>query len=204
MTIAPRQFVLALALTVPLAAIFLAGCRVDTHKNGNNDNVDIGTPFGSMHVKTNDAANPSAIGLAVYPGAVPVKDHDGKDDDAADVNMSFGSFHFGVRVASFQTSDPVDKVLAFYRKDLARYGDVIECRGGNPVGQPTRTSLGLTCNDSNQHQHIDTDSKVELRAGSEQRQHIVGLHPTGGGTRIGLVALDRPSHLSGHDGKDVE
>lgn len=190
-------------LAAPLVCVLLTGCRV-SHKNGNNDNVDIGTPFGSMHVKTNNAANPAAIGLAVYPGAVPVKDNDGKDADAADVNMSFGSFHFGVRVASFQTPDPEDKVVAFYRKDLARYSDVIECRGGSPVGQPARTSLGLTCSDNNSHQHVDMGSKLELRAGSEQHQHIVGLHAADGGTRIGLVALDRPTHLSDHDSKDVE
>jgi hypothetical protein len=185
-----------------LACLLLTGCRVSQHQHGNHDNVDIGTPFGSMQVKTDNSTDTSTIGLTAYPGAVPVKD-DSNDNDgnSANVNMSFGSFHLGVKAARFQTPDSQDRVLAFYRKDLsARYGDVIECRGDNPVGSPTHTSQGLTC-DTRNHNHISTgnfsSSSTELRAGSEQRQHIVGVESRNGATRIGLVALDLPAHHSG-------
>jgi hypothetical protein len=186
----------------PLACLLLSGCRVSQYKNGNHGDVDIDTPFGSMQVKTNNSSDTSAIGLAAYPGAVPVKEDGDKDGNSANVNMSFGTFHLGVKAASFQTPDSQDKVLAFYRNDLAtRYGDVIECRGDNPVGSPTHTSQGLTC-DTKEHSHISTSAfsgnHIELRVGSEQRQHIVGVESRDGGTRIGLVALDLPSHHSGH------
>jgi hypothetical protein len=192
----------------PLACLMLSGCHVTEHKDGKNDNVDIGTPFGSMQVKTNHSGDASAIGLAVYPGASPLNDNDDKDGNSANVNMSFGSFHLGVKAASFQTPDQQDKVLAFYRKDLSqRYGDVIECRGSSTVGSPSSTSQGLTC-DEQKHSHVSaTDfdhNNLELRAGSAQHQHIVGLEAHDGGTKIGLVALDLPSHLSDHDGKDSE
>jgi hypothetical protein len=192
----------------PLACLLLSGCHVIEHKDGKNDNVDIGTPFGSMHVKTNAGADTSAIGLAVYPGAIPVKDDGDKDSNSADINMSFGSFHLGVKAASFQTPDQQDKVLAFYRKDLSqRYGDVIECRGSSTVGSPSSTSQGLTC-DEQKHSHVSaTDfdhDNLELRSGSAQHQHIVGLEAHDGGTKIGLVALDLPSHLSDHGRKDSE
>ena len=190
----------------PFVCLLLAGCHVTAHKNGNHDNVDIGTPFGSMQVKTNDSADASAIGLAAYPGAIPVKDH-GDDSNSADINMSFGNFHLGVKAASFQTPDSQDKVLAFYRKDLsARYGDVIECRDNKSIGSPTRTSQGLTCDDKDDHRKVKVDDSdnIELRAGSQQHQHIVGIEPHDGGTKIGLVALDLPSHLSIHDSKDSE
>jgi len=191
-----------------LGCVLLGGCRVSKHGDGDKQNVDISTPFGSMKVDTNtNPTDTSAIGLTAYPGAVPVKDDDGKDGGSADVNMSFGSFHLGVKAASFQTPDPEDKVLKFYRKDLARYGDVIECRGSSPVGQPQRTSQGLTC-DTKQQNHINThetsDNDLELRAGSDLHQHIVGVETKNGGTKIGLVMLDLPSHLGNHDGKDVE
>ena len=181
-----------------LTCLLLAGCHVSEHKNGKNENVDIGTPFGSMQVKTNDSADTSAIGLAAYPGAVPLKDHDDKDSSSANVSMNFGSFHLGVKAASFQTPDSQDKVLAFYRKDLAaRYGDVIECRGNSSVGSPTRTAQGLTC-DEQKHSHVSASDfdreNTELRAGSAQHQHIVGVEAHDGGTKIGLVALDLPSH----------
>ncbi len=191
-----------------LGCVLLGGCRVSKHQDGDKQNVDISTPFGAMKVDTNtNPTDTSAIGLTAYPGAVPVKDDDGKTGGSADVNMSFGSFHLGVKAASFQTPDPEDKVLKFYRKDLARYGDVIECRGSDPVGQPARTSQGLTC-DTKEHNHISThetsDNDLELRAGSAQHQHIVGVEAKNGGTKIGMVMLDLPSHLGNHDGKDVE
>jgi hypothetical protein len=189
----------------PLACLLLAGCHVSEHKNGNNENVDIGTPFGSMQVKTNNSGDTSVIGIAAYPGAVPVKDDGDKDGNSANVNMNFGSFHLGVKAASFQTSDPQEKVLDFYRKDLSsRYGSVIECKGNSAVGSPTHTSQGLSC-DEKGHAHISSgDHDVELRAGSEQHQHIVGLEDRNGGTKIGLVALDLPSHISDHDDKGSE
>ena len=193
---------------VPLACLLLAGCHVSEHQNGNKENVDIGTPFGSMQVKTSDASDAAGIGIAVYPGAVPEKDNGDKDSSSANVNMSFGSFHLGVKAASFQTPDSQEKVLAFYRKDLsAHFGDVIECRGSTSVGSPTRTSQGLTCDEQSRNHVSASDfdrDNTELRAGSAQHQHIVGVEPHDGGTKIGLVALDLPSHHSGHDDKESE
>ena len=198
------QSLRSLAIAASLSALLLAGCRIVDNKNGKNDNVAISTPFGSMQVKTNDNADASTIGLTIYPGSVPAKDGD-NDHDAADVNMSFGDFHLGVKAAGYQTEDSTDKVLAFYRKDLARYGDVIECRNDNPVGTPTRTSQGLTCDNKNGHHHVhSSDDGVELRAGSEQREHIVGIEQKHGGTHIGLVMLNLPTGLHSHDEKEPE
>lgn len=200
----------------PLGCLLLGGCHVNEHKDGNKENVDISTPFGGMHVKTNNANDTAAIGITAYPGAVPVKEGDNKDTNSADVDMSFGGFHLGVKAASFQTPDQPQKVLAFYRKDLAHFGDVIECQNGKPVGIPKRTAQGLTC-DSKEKNHIHMDSSsrgltigdssdnnLELRAGSDLHQHIVGIQARDGGTKIGLVVLDLPSHLGDHDSNDSE
>lgn len=189
------------------ASILLAGCHVSTHKDGHKDNVDIGTPFGSMQVKTNDGADTAAMGIAAYPGAVPDKE-DRKDGNSADINMNFGSFHLGVKAGSYLSPDPQDKIIAFYRKDLARYGEVITCKGHSAVGQPARTSQGLTC-DSDHGGHVnsadgDSGSHLELRAGSQQHQHIVGVEAKGTQTKIGLVSLDLPTHMGSHEDKDSE
>jgi hypothetical protein len=200
MSIRLRSLVLLAAAAAPLA---LAGCHVSENNNGKNDNVDIGTPFGSMKIKTNHAADTSGIGLTSYPGAVPVKEHNDKDNDAADVNLDFGDFHLGVKAATFQTSDSPAKVEAFYRADLAKYGDVIKCLGSTTIGTPARTSQGLTCKDNdNNHHHaqMNFDDNPELRAGSPVHQHIVGIEPKDGGTKIGLVLLDLPHNFgSGND-----
>lgn len=183
-----------------LLALGLAGCRVDTHKNGKTDDVNIGTPFGSMHVNTDNAAAINGLGLTVYPGATTVHKH-GDDDGAADVNMSFGSFKLGVHALELQTGDPQSKVLAFYRKDLERYGAVIACRGSETVGTPARTAEGLGC-DTNGRGSDESD--LQLRAGSPHRQHVVSVKAQDGGTRIGLVALEMPGGSKQHEEDDRE
>jgi hypothetical protein len=197
-------------LTLALTAS-LAGCTVDSHKQGDSDNVKISTPFGGMSVKTNDSAVAVGTGLPTYPGAQIDRKHDKENHDkgAADVNMSFGGFQLRVKAISYLTSDSPDKVLAFYRKGLARYGTVIQCSNHQPVGTPTVTPEGLDCSDdgdSNKTKfktNTDFTDKTELKAGSKQHQHIVSINPDGSGTKFGLVELDLPGHLPFGD-KDAD
>lgn len=192
------------SLLAAAACVLLAGCDISHNKNGHGDNVRMSTPFGSMHIKTDKDANIAGIGLTTYPGAVPVKEDNGSKNDAADINLNFGDFHLGVKAATFQTSDSPDKVEAFYRRDMAHYGDVLECRGDKTVGQPARTAEGLTCSDDHgRHEiHVNADrNDLELRAGSPEHIHIAGIQAKDGGTKIGLVALDLPGH---HDQSDSE
>ncbi len=186
-----------LFLLVCVSSLAATGCRVDSHKRGDSDNVKIATPFGGMQVKTNDAAVQSSIGLPIYPGATLVKND--KDNAAADVNMSFGSFQFRVKAVSYRTEDSSDKVQAFYRDALGRFGGVILCSDSRPVGTPTHTPEGLTCDTdrhSDFHAGSNSSKQLQLKAGSQQHQHIVALEQDGSGTKLGLVALDLPGHLS--------
>jgi hypothetical protein len=194
------------ALAALTLVVALSGCRIESDKHGDGDNVKIATPFGGMQVKTDDSVVANGIGLPVYPGATLIKKKEnGKESGAADVNMSFGSFALRVKAMSYHSDDSPAKIAAFYRTALAKYGDIIQCEHNHPVGSPSKTSQGLTCD--NQHgNHIDVtdseDSKMELKTGSQQHQHIVALDPDGGGTKIGLVALDLPGKLSFGDSKD--
>ena len=194
----------AVAMMIATTAL-MNGCRIESDKHGDNDNVKIATPFGGMSVKTNDAAVVEGLGLQVYPGAELVKKD--KNNGAADVNMSFGSFQLRVKAASYRTQDSPDQVTAFYRKALGRYGDVILCQNDKPVGSSTQTAEGLTC-DNEKGNHIsvndDMSGKMELKAGSKLHQHIVAIDPEGNGTKFGLVALDLPGHLSFGDKDDKQ
>ena len=184
----------------------LAGCHVDTHRNGSDEDVKIATPFGGVSVKTNESVVEGGVGLSVYPGATLDKDKK-HDNGAADVNLSFGSYHLSVKALSYLTTDKPEQVIAFYRRDMARYGVVIRCRDSRSVGQPDRTQEGLACDDDrNSHVHIhDDDSNGdELKAGSKLHQHIVGVDPSGGGTKIGLIALDLPGKLGVGEGEDKQ
>ena len=145
----------------------------------------------------------SDLGLPVYPGAEVMKDKD--HDKSADINMGFGEWTLRVRAVNYATPDPQDKVVAFYKKALGRYGDVITCEGNAPVGTPTTTSEGLTCQDEGNHGNVKIDDKdfgshggFQLKAGSKRHQHILGIeNPADGKTRFALVALDLPVQVNG-------
>jgi hypothetical protein len=194
-----------LAVTMILGTMLASGCRVESDKNGDGNNVRIATPFGGMQVKTKDSDVEAGLGLPVYPGAVLTKknNEDGKNTGAADINMSFGSFRLRVKAAGYKSTDSPDQVMAFYRKALGRYGDVIECQNDKPVGKLTQTAEGLTCTEKNSVRgDNELAGKTELKAGSQQHQHIVGVDLDGSGTKFGIVALDLPGHLSFGDKSD--
>src|ERR1039458_1582278 len=60
-----------------LLAAGIAGCRVQVDKgpNGEDKKAQVATPFGGMHVTT-DETSAASLGLPVYPGAEIVKDND--------------------------------------------------------------------------------------------------------------------------------
>jgi len=191
--------VATLAVSLALAA-GMAGCRIQTEKgpNGEDKKVQIDTPFGGIHVNT-DQTTAADLGLPVYPGATQVMDDD--HHKSADVQMGFGEWQLKVKAVSYQTTDSQDKVTAFYKKALGRFGNVITCQGNASVGTPAITSEGLTCEeDKSPKVQIDQGNysvgkgNLELKAGSKRHQHIVGFeNPKEGKTRFALVALDLPA-----------
>ena len=147
----------SLLMSLGLAA-GIAGCRVHVDKgsNGEDKNVQVDTPFGGVHVNT-DQTTAADLGLPVYPGAEAVKDDD--NHKSADVHLGFGEWELRVRAVSYQTQDSEEKVTVFYKKALARYGDVITCQANTPVGTPTQTSEGLTCEDNDHNASVKIDRK---------------------------------------------
>jgi len=197
-----------LAVSLALAA-GLAGCRIHTDKdaNGKEKNVQVDTPFGGIHVNTNQTTA-ADLGLPVYPGAVAVKDDD--EHKSADVQLGFGEWKLRVKAVSYETSDSQEKVTAFYKKALGRFGDVITCQDKSPVGTPTVTHEGLSCSDGGKHAKVQIDQGdyrygrggLELKAGSERHQHIVGFESSKGKmNRFALVALDLPADVGSDSGK---
>jgi hypothetical protein len=195
-----------------LLAAGIAGCRVSVDKgpNGEDKKVQVDTPFGGIHVNT-DETSAADLGLPVYPGADIVK---GKDNDkSADVHVGFGQWELHVKVVNYSTSDSQDKVVAFYKKALTRFGDVIACENNAAVGTPSATSEGLTCSqDESPNVGVDDHGQnygyhsghngFELRAGSKRHQHIVGFESSAPGqTRFALVALDLPAAAVGESDK---
>ena len=79
---------------------------------GGKKDVSIKTPLGSLEVK--QEVNEASLGLPIYPGATHVKEH-----DSGTVNIDIAD-EAKVRIlaAKFETSDPVEKVRAFYHDRL--------------------------------------------------------------------------------------
>jgi hypothetical protein len=130
----------------------------------------------------NGKANMKDVGLAAYPGAHPYKD---KDDgsSAATLGMWGPSSGFHLTAMKFETSDSVDKVAAFYRKELAHYGKVLDC--GDPNAPRAKKGGELTCEDEKPDK-----GELTLKAGSKDNQHLVGVERKDGMTRFQLVHLE--------------
>jgi hypothetical protein len=186
------------------ALVLLTGCKVHVDKDsqGQEKTVQVDTPFGGVHVNT-DQVSAADLGLPIYPGAQAIT-NDGKHK-SADVHMGFGQWELRVKAASFSTGDSEEKVTDFYRKALGHYGDVIACDNNKPIGTPSATSEGLSCaEDGHANVNINTGDGehgykpghkgFQLKAGSKRHQHIVGFESSRPGeTRFELVALDLPT-----------
>jgi hypothetical protein len=199
----------AAAVLAGLAAMILfTGCRVHVDKgaNGEDKNVRVDTPFGGVHVNT-DQTTAADLGLPVYPGAQITPDSG--NDKSADVHVGFGEWELRVKIVNYATPDNQQKVTDFYRKALAGYGDVLSCQDGVAVGTPSRTSQGLGCDDKEQADvHISGNSAsygynsshskgFQLKAGSKRHQHIVAFQSSRPDqTRFTLMALDLPTSAS--------
>ena len=188
-------------LSVALVSfLLLAGCSVNVRKNGNGEDKDVAihTPFGGLQVRAGQDGKAVDTGLPVYPGARVAPSEDKKegksDSDSVDMHMGFGPYQIRVQVASYVSGDPQDEVVAYYRKKLGGDGDVLTCRGHQPVGEPKRTAQGLTCSDEGGSKGVNVGDRgdLELKAGSPHRQQIVAFSEKHPGTHFALIALTLP------------
>ncbi|MGA7400604.1 MAG: hypothetical protein WBW38_11320, partial [Candidatus Sulfotelmatobacter sp.] len=153
--------------------------------NGQDKQVDIKTLLGGVHVSKE--ADVAETGLAVYPGARLKEKDSGGSDKSANVNIS--GFGYGIKVVavSYESDDASAKVLSFYRDQLKKYGNVLEChtsRGNWSVNMGSHGSKNgsneLTCDGSG-------GNEIELKVGKQDDQHIVAVEPEGKGSSFSLV-----------------
>lgn len=184
---------IGISTTLVLAALALSAC-VNVSKSNNGDNVDVKTPFGSVSVRT-DEVKPEETGLNVYPGSKLVPKH-GHDSDQANVNLSSPWGQLKVVALNYHSDDPPEKVLDWYRKDLQqKYGKFLECNGGDVSvhGLNHRDDNSLTCgseHDGKTNIHTDKGT-LELKTGTDDKQHIVAVKPEDGGSNIALVYVQK-------------
>lgn len=180
------------SLTVAALAVgILAGCSVTTHEkdNGKKDDVDIRTPFGSLSVREGNT-DVKDTGLSLYPGARPRKDS-GRGDRNANVNISSSLFGVKVVALKFESDDAPDKVLAFYRKEMGKYGKVVDCTGSFNMNFHHYDKDAEVACDGHDSGH---DYKEELKVGTENNQRIMAIKPMGNGSEFALVYVRAWEH----------
>ena len=171
------------------AMALLSACSVNVKKDeeGQEKKIDIQTPVAGLHVSNDPDAQDT--GLPVYPGATRKHKKEG-DSDETGANINIASSLFGLKVVAveFLSDDPPEKIMAFYKDKLKKYGNVLEChkrKGGGSVtmdsGDDDNKSKELKCEGDN------SGDVIELKVGTEEKQHIVSIQPKDKGTDFALV-----------------
>lgn len=173
----------------------LPACTVHTSDQGKDGEkqVDIKSPMGDLHVSEQVDIRDS--GLTIYPGAKPAPKDDGDDKKSANVNLSVPGFSLKVVAAEFTSDDAPDKIIAYYNKELPKYGKPIQCHGdwnGAHANYDNKDEMSkpVSCGNDN------TGDAVELKVGTEGNEHIVSVKHSGAGSRFALV------YVRIHTGKD--
>jgi hypothetical protein len=131
-------------------------------------------------------ATAKEAGLPIYPGAIPHEDPDNDDSPAAKLGLWGNSFGFKLVVLKMESKDAPRRVADYYQKALAKYGPVLDCTNAAPTQEAKDDkSAKLTCGD-------DKPDKggMLFKAGTKEKQHIVGVQPNGTGTVFQLLYIE--------------
>ncbi len=138
-------------------------------------------------VMVSKQATAKDVGLPVYPGA---KAHKDEKDDSATVQMGLwgGAFGFKLAVMKMDSNDAPEKVAEFYKKALAKYGTVLNCTEASQKAsakEKKESSNQISCDDDKPEK-----GGLVFKAGTKEKQHIVGIQPNGQGSLFQLVYVE--------------
>lgn len=137
----------------------------------------------------NAEANGKDVGLPIYPGARPRRDKD-EEQSSAKFGLWGSSFAFKLAVVKLESKDSPQKVAAFYKKALAKYGTVLDCASPTSEAEgkgESKSSNQITCESDK-----PSPGEMTFKAGTKEKQHIVGIQPSGAGSVFQLVYLESP------------
>lgn len=123
------------------------------------------------------------VGLPVYPGSRRHKD-DEKESPGVNFGLWGGGSGFKLAVLKMESDDSMEKIAAFYRKKLGKYGKVLDCSHATTDAGKEQNAKQLTCQD-------DKPEKGELlfKAGTKSDQHMVAIQPAAHGSLYQVVHL---------------
>lgn len=132
-------------------------------------------------------ATAKEVGLPVYPGARLHKD-EGEDSPATQLGLWGGAFGFKLVVLKMESNDAPDKIANFYRKALGKYGAVLNCSNAGTAPNEkdkSKSSKALDCGNDKAD-----DGGMLFKAGTKEKQHIVGITPHGPGSVFQLLYVE--------------
>lgn len=149
---------------------------------------------GELDIKVRDEATAADAGLPAYPGSKPYKDPD-QSSSGANLGFSIPGFGFKVVAMNLQSGDRPERVGAFYRKALSKYGRVLDCSDVVANKKNARSHAEddeeLTCDDDD-----PGANSIVYKVGTESNHRIVAIRPLGSGTRFSLVHVDTRERAS--------
>ena len=146
-------------------SIFLArNIHVQTTSRNGGDDVNIDTPVGHLSVRAHEKAGSAATDVPLYPGAWNPHKSGGDAVVEWSSNNGHGDAGFSVSASEMVTSDPVSKVVDFYRAQLPNWV-IVKDTGG--------------------------EVRLELRDGGYKR--FIAIHARHDGTHIGVASVGEPA-----------
>ncbi len=137
------------------AIVFMFGVwRVSRamHVNRAGDSVTLSTPTGTITAGNTAVVSEADLGVPVYPGAV-------RREGGMQVNSGTGS----MITAVFSTSDPVGKVVDFYKGKLGDNTSVIQAGRGAVISSGTQNNKeGLVITVSSDPSSNDGQTKIGI------------------------------------------
>lgn len=137
----------------------------------------------------NAEASAKDVGLPLYPGARPHRDKD-ENQSSAKFGLWGNAFAFKLAVVKLESNDSPQKIAAFYKKALAKYGTVLDCGASASEANDkdeTKSASQITCEADK-----PGPGEMTLKAGTKEKQHIVGVQPSGAGSTFQLVYVESP------------
>jgi hypothetical protein len=152
------------------------------------------TTFEAKAVISDDA-DMSETGLNVYPGAVKVikKDREKSSGDNVKLDFAIGQYGLKVVVGKWRTDASPSEVAAFYQRDMARYGEVVNCQRPAAVtlkGDAEDASLCETRQKKRRNADVNEVNRQQYRVGIKNHQRIVDIKEINGATEIQMIYVN--------------
>ena len=180
------------SIVLAMCAAVLVMSSAAAQDQDKDKNLDVRSPMGDLHVGKD--ADAQKAGLPIYPGAH--QQNSGNHDDPVNLALSTDSFGMKLIVAKYETDDPSEKVLAFYRDKMKKYGKVLECHGTGGksdihTGDDHEGDKTLKCEGDN------SGPVRQLKVGTEDNARIVAIEDPQNGKRTTFAIVYLRKHEKG-------